>query len=467
MEPTPNPQRAVPSKRVLIETWGCQMNVADSEAMLQLLAQDGYTPTQELEDADLVVLNTCHIREKATHKIMSRLGVLREHKIAARPDLQVAVTGCVAQAEGARLFARSSAIDVLVGPGKIRDLPSLLRAHASSQPRMSLGFDRHLATDHEPFPHVASTVHLDGSSGVSKFVTIMQGCDNFCTFCVVPHTRGREVSRPPTTILNEVERWVGQGAQEITLLGQNVNSYGLDLLREQGIEAHADEIPFVSHLLRPILERNLVRRLRFTTSNPHDFQPQLARLFGKYPALGRYVHLPVQSGSNKVLERMRRKVTREQYLTTVSMLRQAVPDIAISTDIIVGFPGETDEDFTDTLELVREVGFAFSFSFAYSPRKHTPAARFRDQVPDAIKMRRLRELQAIQDQVTTDLHQREVGVVREVLFHYTSQKNPGWVYGRTEHFHLVRVEGGPSLVGRTLPVMITAANKTALMGRLD
>jgi tRNA-2-methylthio-N6-dimethylallyladenosine synthase len=291
-------------------------------------------------------------------------------------------------------------------------------------------------------------------------VNIQQGCNNYCTFCVVPFTRGREVSKALKDVVSECESLIAGGAREVTVLGQNVNSYGSDLPGPFGGEG-----AFVE-LLRAVAALPGLQRLRFTTSNPHDFSPALARLFAEEPKLGRYLHLPVQSGNDEVLARMQRKVTAAEYRERLAWLRAAVPDIALSTDLIVGFPGETEAQFEDTLALVDEARFDFAFTFKYSPRSKTPAARYRDQVPEEVKAARLARLNALQDRITTQHHQREIGQVRPVLFHYESSKYPGHYYGRTEHFRLVRVAAGRSLVGEIHPVHMTHANKTAMLGIL-
>jgi tRNA-2-methylthio-N6-dimethylallyladenosine synthase len=447
-----NEQHATP-KKVHIETWGCQMNAADSETMLAMLAERNYSLTENVDEADLVLLNTCHIREKARHKVLSRLGVLKELK-AQKPGMTIAVSGCVAQAEGQKLLKAAPQIDVLFGPGKINELPSLLEERSrTGKAALAIGFKR----EHEEPKPIKAPPTLTGKREISRFVNIQQGCNNYCTFCVVPYTRGREVSRPPQDIVAEVKAMVAGGAKEITLLGQNVNSYGNDLTDSDNL--------FVK-LLSEAARVEGLDRLRFTTSNPHDLSKDLADLFRSEPKLGRYMHLPVQSGSDTILDRMKRKVTRAEYLERVSWLRAAVPDMALSTDLIVGFPGETEADFQNTLDLVAEVRFSFIFSFKYSPRKHTPAARYLDQVPEDVKDERLKRLNALQEQITIAQNEAEIGHVRPVLFLYESRKHPGQFYGRTEHFRLVRVEAPSSLVGETRDVLITQANKIALLGEL-
>jgi len=472
-----------PGRKVFVETWGCQMNVADSEKMLGILGSGGYETTTDVGEADLVLLNTCHIREKARQKVLSRLGVLRGLK-EKRPGMQIAVAGCVAQAEGNRLINAAPQIDVLLGPGRIDTLPELLdRARSTGKSAIATGFKREKHHDHvhdeadqngtsahsESAETIAPAVvgpNLSGKNEITRFVTIIQGCNNYCTFCVVPFTRGSEISRPALEIKAEVRAMLATGAREIMLLGQNVNSWGLDFVQgAQGAQAQ-DGSAFVNLLQQVASEPDLLR-LRFTTSNPHDFTPALANLFASEPKLGRYMHLPVQSGDDRILGLMKRKVTVAEYRERIAWLRAAVPDIAISTDLIVGFPGETEAEFENTLALVEEVGFAFSYSFKYSPRKNTVAARMPNQVPEDVMDRRLARLIALQDQITTAQHEQEIGRDRAVLFTYESRKEAGVFYGRTEHYRLVRVNAARNLTGTVQMVKITGGNKTALVGELS
>ena len=380
-EQLPEPKTGKAQKRVHIETWGCQMNASDSEHMYALLRKENYEHTEQPEDADLIILNTCHIREKAYHKVLSRLGRLRPLK-EQNSDLTIAVSGCVAQAEGQKLLQRSGEVDIVLGPGQIAQLPELVaKQKTSGESQKAIGFKPVKAPEqYEPL----KTTNFDVNKNlVSRYVNIQQGCNNFCTFCVVPFTRGKERSHAPELIVERSRTLLAQGTREITLLGQNVNSYGLDLVDSGSIPA-SQRTPFVD-LLEEVAQLPGLVSLRFTSSNPHDLTPELAELFGKYPTLGSYYHLPVQSGSNRILEIMRRKVTREEYLERLGWLRKAVPDMAVSTDLIVGFPGETDEDFEATLDLVRQAQFSFIFSFAYSKRKGTAAQRFKDQVAEETK----------------------------------------------------------------------------------
>jgi len=444
------------------------MNVADSEKMLSMLTAENYALTENAEEADLVLLNTCHIREKARHKVISRLGVLNEIK-RRNQNMKIAVAGCVAQAEGKKLLKEAPQIDILFGPGKIEDLPKLLRENAAGgKSVLSVGFKREESST-EDLQSVQSIETPDiptitGKNEVSRYVNIISGCNNFCTFCVVPFTRGREISRTPQEIVKDCKQLIKQGASEIMLLGQNVNSYGLDLLETNSLKS-SERGPFVD-LLEFVAELDGLERLRFTTSNPHDFTKPLADLFAKQPKMGRYMHLPVQSGSDRILDAMKRKVTVAEYMERIEWLRSAIPDIAISTDLIVGFPGETEEDFEQTMDLVQKVGYSFIFAFKYSARKNTAAIRFRDQIAESIMDVRLAKLNQLQDQITQRQIDLEIGLEREVLFLYESKKKPGHYYGRTEHYRLVRVESQVDLVGKTLPVKIHEGNKISLLGRL-
>lgn len=450
-------------RKVMVETWGCQMNVADSEAMLSQLKSLDYELTQSEAEADLILLNTCHIREKARHKVLSRLGVLKQFK-DKKPGMKIAVAGCVAQADGAKLVELAPQIDLLLGPGKIPEFTNLLKQTEINlgAKAIATGFARHHEYKENPAPAVAPTT--TGKFEVTRYINIAQGCDNFCTFCVVPFTRGREISRLPAEIVAEAKALLETGVREIHLLGQNVNSYGHDLVEKGLLQTSADGA-FVD-LLRAVGDLPELLRLRFTTSNPHDFSKPLADLFQEYPKMRGYIHLPVQSGHDEVLARMKRKVTRAEYLERIAWLRAADPEIAISTDLIVGFPGEIEEQFEATLSLVEQVRYGFIFAFMYSPRKNTAAARFKDQVPDDVKSRRLAALNALQDKITMELMKAEIGKTRQVIFQYQKRNEPGVYYGRTEQYRLVRVEANRDLIGKMLPVSIHDTSKTTLQGRL-
>lgn len=463
------------SRKIYIQTWGCQMNVADSDRMQALMAGKDFTPTQAPQDADVIVLNTCHIREKARHKVVSRLGELRELK-EQRPDLVLAVAGCVAQADSAKLRAEVPFLDLIFGPDQIEKLPDLLEAVWKRNADMPIpaGFadQRETIVDAQftkdgyqiPIEDAPPWMHPERTE-VSRYVNIIKGCNNFCTFCVVPHTRGREKSRKRDEILAEVKYFVDRNVQEVVLLGQNVNSYGLDFLSHQPSLEELQTIPLpFADLLYAIAQETAVKRIRFTTSNPHDFTPQLADAFRDLPKLASSFHLPVQSGSDAILARMNRQYTRAEYLERVGWIRSARPDVAFSSDIIVGFPGETDQDFADTLSLVEEMQYAFIYAFKYSPRPGTAAARFRNCVPDEISDERLQRLLKLQDSITTRLNRAEIGQQREVLVLYKNRKEDDSWYGRTHQGRLVKVLTSRPVSGEILNVEITEANKTALVG---
>lgn len=458
-----------PVRKVFLETWGCQMNVADSESMLSSLNDLNFQLTNSEDEADLFLLNTCHIREKASHKVLSRLGRLRDLKKSKQTDLMIAVTGCVAQAESKKLKSKAPYIDLILGPGRIPEFKGAMTRLLETKARGKGNGSQILTGFTGAAPALGNELNVkplvDGKNQISRFVNITQGCNNFCTFCVVPFTRGREISAAPADILAECRGLVQSGALEITLLGQNVNSYGLDLVKED-VVPESRETPFVN-LLRQVCKVEGLERVRFTTSNPHDFGYDLAELFQEETKLGSYLHLPVQSGSNEILEKMKRKVTATEYLEKIGWLRSGRDgaDFAVSTDLIVGFPGETEEDFQATLDLVETVKFSFVYAFKYSSRPGTAAARFKLQISEAEKSKRLQRLFELQDRITVEQNRNEIGKVREVLITYRSQKDPDVYYGRTQHFRLVKIASPRQLIGQTIDVEILDANKTALVGR--
>lgn len=462
------------SKKVYLQTWGCQMNVADSERMLALLARMSYTRTEQIEESDLILLNTCHIREKARHKVVSRLGEIKPLK-DANPDLIIAVSGCVAQAESQALAREVPYLDLIFGPDQIEQLPALIQQRKETlesmeqafkvAPLVETKFDGKDKGYSVPVDDV-TPYYDENHSEVSRFVNIIKGCNNFCTFCVVPFTRGREKSRVESEILSEVRFLVEKGAKEITLLGQNVNSYGLDLIGATDVKTSNGALPFVD-LLYAVSQIPGVERVRFTTSNPHDFTPRLAQAFADLKNISNSFHLPVQSGSNRILDRMNRQYTREEYFERVQWIRNVRPDIAFSTDIIVGFPGETDEDFDQTLSLVKEMKYAFIYAFKYSPRKGTPATRFLDQVPEEVKDRRLQSLLELQRAETQRQNMAEIGQTRQVLVLYKNKKEENSCYGRTDEGRLVKVvDLSDDFIGKIIPVKMVDANITALIGKL-
>ncbi|MDP6934597.1 MAG: tRNA (N6-isopentenyl adenosine(37)-C2)-methylthiotransferase MiaB [Myxococcota bacterium] len=433
-------------KRVYIKTFGCQMNVYDSGKMRALLARDGYEYTDDPEQADLVIVNTCSIREKPEHKLHSLLGELRPMK-SERP-LTLAIAGCVAQQDGQKLFRKYGDVDLVFGPDGV---PRIRELVAEAQARRVLD-TQFLEPQAYPF---ATDLDPSASDSVGAFVTIQKGCDNKCTFCIVPSTRGIEVSRPSRQVLEEVAGLVGQGVREITLIGQNVNSYGLKMPQELNF----------AELVRAVAQVPGVERLRYTTSHPRDMGQDVIQAYRDLPNLTSHLHLPVQSGSTRVLRRMKRFYTRERYIDVVASLRAARPDIVFTTDFIVGFPGESDEDFEETLSLLREVRFQGSFSFKYSPRPGTPALRLLDDaVPDSVASERLSRLQALQHEISLAANRELEGQVVEVLVEGPSRYDDAVVCGRTSTFKMVNFPGSWDLVGQTVPVTVLRGATHSLRG---
>lgn len=437
-------------KRLFIKTYGCQMNVYDSERMADVLRPLGYASTDKPDDADLVVLNTCHIREKATEKVYSELGQIKALKRAkaaeGRGGMTVVVAGCVAQAEGAEIMARAPVADLVVGPQSYHQLPELIA-------RASRASGERLAADFAP---QAKFDRLEGAgrrpSGFSAFLTVQEGCDKFCTFCVVPYTRGAEWSRPAQAILEEARSLADQGVREVTLLGQNVNAYTHDGWS-------------LARLIRALAEIVGLDRIRYTTSHPRDMGDDLIAAHGEVEALMPYLHLPVQSGSDRVLKAMNRAHTAESYLRLIERIRAARPDIAISGDFIVGFPGETDADFEATLALVRAVGHASAFSFKYSRRPGTPAAGMPRQLAEAVKDERLQRLQALLNEQATAFNAAQVGRVLPVLFERRG-RHPGQIGGKSPYLQSVHLHAPDHRLGDILPVRITAAASRSLTGEI-
>jgi tRNA-2-methylthio-N6-dimethylallyladenosine synthase len=432
-----------PKKKVYIKTFGCQMNVADSEQMALVLADD-FVPTNRVEEADLYLINTCAIRRKAEEKVRSLLGSLQLLK-QYRPQMLLGVGGCVAQQEGERLLAAAPHLDLVFGTHGIYRLPEMVRQAARGRRVVDVELDREFPA--QPRRHWAP-------GEIKALVTIMQGCDNFCTFCVVPYVRGREYSRPPREIVAEVADFLAVGGKEVTLLGQNVNSYGRGLPEDAtfpGLLRRLDALPGLA-------------RLRFATSHPRDLSKELTAAFGELPSLCEQLHLPVQSGSDRILEAMNRGYTRREYLQKVAELRRVCPDISLSTDIIVGFPGETTADFEETLNLVEEAAFDQAFSFKYSPRPQTRAATLPDQVPAALQAERLTRLQDLLNGLTLKAHQRLLGQVAEVLVDGTSKRSPEELCGRLRTNQVVNFSGPRNLLGRLVKVQLTEAHPHSLKG---
>ena len=430
--------------RFFIQTFGCQMNVNDSERVAGLLRARGFEAAESAAEADFVLLNTCAVREKATAKFRHSLGRLRRLK-AERPDLRIGVGGCVAQLEGERLLDRARHVDVLVGTHNLHRLPALLEETAATG-KVAVDLDRKADAFAIPGELAAH------GNPVRAYVTAMEGCNHVCSFCVVPRTRGPEVSRAPDDIVREVGGLVARGTTEVMLLGQTVNAYRHGGTDFAGLLARVDRVPGL-------------RRLRFTTSHPEHVDERMAEALRDLPRVCPYLHLPFQSGSDRVLASMRRGYTRRQYVDTVALLRDRVPDLVLSTDVIVGYPGETEAEFDETLRVLEVVGFDALFAFTYSPRPGTAALRLPDDVPDAEKRRRLHVLNAHQQQWQRRRHETCVGRVEEVLVEAVDGR--GRVSGRTRHFRIVHFDGPDGLVGRVVAVEITGAGPNALIGRLS
>jgi tRNA-2-methylthio-N6-dimethylallyladenosine synthase len=440
-------------KRLFLRTWGCQMNVYDSHRMADVLAPLGYAPVDAPEGADMIILNTCHIREKATEKLFSELGRLRALKDARRAeggDLLLAVAGCVAQAEGAEITARAPYVDLVLGPQSYHKLPELVA-------RVSRAAGAVIETE---FPTEDKFDHLPEASapqGITAFLSIQEGCDKFCSFCVVPYTRGAEYSRPAAAVLAEARRLVAQGARELSLLGQNVNAY-----HGEGPDQREWNL---ARLLHALAEIPGLARLRYTTSHPRDMDAELIAAHRDVPAVMPFLHLPIQSGSDRMLAAMNRGHRAEDYLRIVDALREARPDMALSTDIIVGHPGETEADHEATLALIERVGFAQAFSFKYSARPGTPAAAAPLQLDEATKDRRLAEVQALLRAQQTAFNASKAGQVVEVLFTGPA-RHPGQLAGRTPWLQPVHCTAPEAMVGTIQPLRIVAAHPNSLAGEL-
>jgi tRNA-2-methylthio-N6-dimethylallyladenosine synthase len=437
--------------KVFVKTFGCQMNVYDSERMTEALAGQGYTETSEIEDADLVVLNTCHIREKAAEKVYSDLGRVRQVKDERRGnghDTLVAVVGCVAQAEGAEIVARAPVVDLVVGPQSYHRMPELLkRARSGTKGIVDTEFP-----EEEKFARLPERAR---PRGYSAFLTVQEGCDKFCTFCVVPYTRGMEYSRRVADIEAEALRLVQGGVREITLIGQNVNAY-----HGEGEDGRAWSL---AELIRRLGRIDGLERLRYTTSHPSDMADDLVAIHGEETKLMPYLHLPFQAGSDRILAAMNRKHTAAEYLDLVARIRAACPEIALSTDIIVGFPGETEAEFAETLALVEEVGFAQAYSFKYSPRPGTPAGKLEDQVAEGAKVERLARLQKLLARQQAGFNAQCVGKTLPVLFERTG-KHDGQLVGRSPYLQSVHAAAAPDRLGQILSVEISSSSTNSLAG---
>ncbi len=445
-----------PAKKVFIRTFGCQMNEYDSDKMADVLkAAQGYEPTDDVEQADLVLFNTCSVREKAQEKVFSDLGRVKHLK---KKGVLIGVGGCVASQEGEAIVQRAPYVDIVFGPQTLHRLPQMIEARqAQRRPQVDISFPEIEKFDHLPPARV---------DGASAFVSIMEGCSKYCSYCVVPYTRGEEVSRPLDDVLAEVAGLAAQGVKEVNLLGQNVNAWRGRL----GVDgADDDEAADFALLLELVAEIPGIQRIRYTTSHPNEFTPRLIEAYGRIPKLVNHLHLPVQHGSDRILMAMKRGYTAMEYKSTIRRLRALRPDISLSSDFIVGFPGETDEDHARTMKLIEDIGYDASFSFIFSPRPGTPAANLPDATPQAVKLARLQQLQAALEANVRRISERRVGTVQRVLVEGPSKKDPAELMGRTECNRIVNFDAGAQgarLVGQMVELRITAALPHSLRGEL-
>jgi tRNA-2-methylthio-N6-dimethylallyladenosine synthase len=438
-----------PSRKVFIKTFGCQMNEYDSDKMADLLAAaEGYTPTQDVEEADLILFNTCSVREKAQEKVFSDLGRVQHLKAKG---VKIGVGGCVASQEGDAIIQRAPYVDVVFGPQTLHRLPEMLaRREAEKRPQVDISFPEIEKFDHLPPARV---------EGATAYVSIMEGCSKYCSYCVVPYTRGEEVNRPLDDVLVEVAGLADQGVREITLLGQNVNAY-------RGRMGDTAEIADFALLIEYIAEIPGIERIRYTTSHPNEFTPRLIEAYAKVPQLVSHLHLPVQHGSDRILMAMKRGYTAMEYKSTIRKLRAIRPQLALSSDFIVGFPGETDDDFARMMKLIEDVGFDASFSFIFSPRPGTPAAQLHDETPHEVKLQRLQHLQKTIDDNVRRLSDALVGTTQRILVEGPSKKNPAEMMGRTDCFRVVNFEAPAQLVGQMVDVKITRSLSHTLRGEV-
>ena len=438
------------AKKVFIKTYGCQMNVYDSERMVDVLSPIGYAPVETPENADLVILNTCHIREKAAEKVYSELGRIRQLKKKVNPEMKVAVAGCVAQAEGSEIKRRAPVVDMVLGPQTYHKLPEMIaKVHRNIGEVLETDFDTL-----EKFDNLPESRQV---KGFSSFLTIQEGCDKFCTFCVVPYTRGAEVSRPVDQVINEARNLASQGVKEITLIGQNVDAYSImgPNSKQWGLGELISHVALIGG----------IDRLRFTTSHPRDMDDDLISILGKEPKLMPYLHLPIQAGSDKVLKAMNRGHTYEEYKTLIGKIRKSRPDIALSGDFIVGFPGETESDFQQTMKCVEEIGYASSFSFKYSVRPGTPGASLPQQVSEDVKSDRLKRLQDLLYSQQHAFNESLVGRTLNVLIENVGREEKQ-LFGRSPYLQGTHFNGPADLIGQIRPVLITKAGRNSLSGEL-
>lgn len=448
-------------QKLFIKTYGCQMNVYDSERIADTLSPMGFTLTENPDDADLAILNTCHIREKAEQKMYSDLGRLRDRRDERRQeneDMIIAVGGCVAQAEGAEIMRQAPYVDIVFGPQAYHRLPEMVarakRAKDAKEGKIGKGVGV-VDTDF-PIESKFDTLPQTEVSRAAAFLTIQEGCDKFCTYCVVPYTRGAEFSRPVADVMEEAKHLARLGAKEITLLGQNVNAY-------HGLPPIGHSEWGLGRLIREIAEIEGIERIRYTTSHPSDMEQDLIDAHRDVPQLMPYLHLPVQAGSNRVLEAMNRKHTRESYLEILEKLRQARPDIALSSDFIVGFPGESEKDFEQTLDLVRQVRYAQAYSFKYSIRPGTPAGLMELQLPEDVKSDRLQQLQAVLNEHQLAFNQASVGKLMKVLMERKG-RHEGQLTGRTPYMQSITIEGNERLLGQIVDVVIDSGHANGVRG---
>ncbi|MEN9373081.1 MAG: hypothetical protein RIR79_633 [Pseudomonadota bacterium] len=437
------------TKKVFIKTFGCQMNEYDSDKMADVLgAAQGYEPTDNVEEADLILFNTCSVREKAQEKVFSDLGRIKHLKAKG---VQIGVGGCVASQEGAEIIKRAPYVDVVFGPQTLHRLPEMLAARkAQNRPQVDISFPEIEKFDHLPPAKV---------QGASAFVSIMEGCNKYCSYCVVPYTRGTEINRPFDDVLVEVAGLADQGVKEITLLGQNVNAW-------RGTMGDTAEVADFATLLEYVADIPGIERLRFTTSHPNEFTPSLIAAYDKIPKLVNHLHLPVQHGSDKILMAMKRGYTAMEYKSTVRKLRAIRPDMAMSSDFIVGFPGETEEDHSKLMRLMDDIGFDNSFSFIFSPRPGTPAANLHDDTPHTVKLRRLQEVQTNINTHLQRISQERVGTIQRLLVEGTSKRDAGELMGRTECNRVVNFSAPERLVGHMVDVRITETRTFTLRGEV-
>ena len=436
-------------KAFYLETFGCQMNVVDSERIVGLLDEIGYRQVEEPEQADLILLNTCAVRDKAVRKAYGHLGRFKPMK-ERKPDLILGMGGCIAQQEGKQLLEEFSYLDLVFGTHNVHRLPEMVQQVA----------EKHVRCEETEFLDRETRLQLfpsrTGQEAYTRFVTVMQGCDNFCSYCVVPYVRGREISRPSAEILEEIRELAAQGVREITLIGQNVNSYGL---KEDG------ELSFAG-LLEQVNAVDGIDRIRFTTSHPKDLSDDLIECFGRLDKLCKHLHLPVQCGSDNILKAMNRGYTRERYLGVVERLRQVCPEIRLSSDIIVGFPGETEADFAETMSLLEKVRYTEIYSFIYSPRRGTTAADMVDEMPAEVKQDQFNRMLELQQEVSRQTWEADVGTIQEVLVEGESKVGAGQMFGRSTWNRIVNFAGPAELAGQLVSVKITKAFRNSLLGEL-